>query len=175
MDSYYLFGVPDMLGRSFTLIHTQVSPVVPVKLFRYGILLFSTIAIAKAVQVLLWSIWRFKAPVDLPVLNLENSDLQKATDRWKYDYRGILQEGYNKVGKVPPFLPLTFLTNLPNQFKHGAYQLWTPDGFVVILSPELLPEIRNLPDTICDFYSGVAAVRRPLPRLRSCLRGSSPC
>lgn len=54
--------------------------------------------------------------------------------------------------------------NVCTQFKHEVYQLWTPDGFVIVLSPDFLPEIRQLPDSICDFYSGVKEVCSQNPR-----------
>ena len=44
------------------------------------------------------------------------------------------------------------------KFKDDNYGLWTPDGFVLILSPKYLPEIQQLPDTICDFYSDIKEV-----------------
>lgn len=44
------------------------------------------------------------------------------------------------------------------QFRHGAYQLWTPDGYVTVLSPDFVPELKKMPDEKVNFYAGVANV-----------------
>ncbi|QDS71876.1 hypothetical protein FKW77_010117 [Venturia effusa] len=104
---------------------------------RYYAWLFTALIISALAKLLRHSFLRTKPRVDVPVLNLdENTSRVAAAKQWMYNYEELLHAGYKK-------------------FKHDVYQLWTPDGFVVVLSPDFLPEIRQLPDSICDFYSGV--------------------
>ncbi|KAE9977315.1 hypothetical protein BLS_001499 [Venturia inaequalis] len=99
-------------------------------------LFFTLLGILAIAKLLRHSFLRAKPRVDVPVLNLENTSHETAAKQWMYNYEELLHAGYKR-------------------FKHEVYQLWTPDGFVIVLSPDFLPEIRQLPDSICDFYSGV--------------------
>ncbi|KAI1855136.1 hypothetical protein JX266_000001 [Neoarthrinium moseri] len=78
-----------------------------------------------------------KKKVNLPVLNLQAGDFGRASREWQYDYEKYMKEGYR-------------------EYRHGAYQLWSPDGYVTVVSPDFLNELKNMPDNMCDFYSGAA-------------------
>ncbi|KAH7348304.1 cytochrome P450 [Rhexocercosporidium sp. MPI-PUGE-AT-0058] len=75
--------------------------------------------------------------LDLPVLNLANGDFSTASREWSANYEYYMKEGYKK-------------------YRHSAYQLWGPDGYVVVLSPDFLQELKYEKDEVCDFYSAAA-------------------
>ncbi|TDZ36951.1 Cytochrome P450 monooxygenase paxP [Colletotrichum spinosum] len=75
--------------------------------------------------------------LNLPILNLTGNNYSQASREWQKNYVKYLEQGYRK-------------------FRHGAYQLWGPEGFVTVLSPDCLGELKNLPDDQLSFYLGAA-------------------
>ncbi|KAL0936156.1 cytochrome p450 monooxygenase [Colletotrichum truncatum] len=75
--------------------------------------------------------------LDLPVLNLVGDNYGQASREWQRNYIKYIEKGYQ-------------------EFRHGAYQLWGPEGFVTVLSPDFLGELKNLPDEKLSFYLGAA-------------------
>ncbi|KAF5689449.1 cytochrome P450 monooxygenase [Fusarium circinatum] len=67
------------------------------------------------------------------VLNLKGSDYFEAEKQYRTNLKGLLQEGYQK-------------------YKHGFCQLFTPTGFIVILSADYVHEIAQLPAGTLDFH-----------------------
>lgn len=82
---------------------------------------------------------RLKKPVvDVPVLNLKGDNFDAAANYYLYHFKELLQEGYDKF---------------KTQFKKGAFQIWGIDGYIVIVSPDHLEELKLLGPDVLDFHS----------------------
>ncbi|KAL6901271.1 cytochrome P450 [Trichoderma evansii] len=76
-----------------------------------------------------------RARIDAPVVNLgADVDYAAATQRYMRDFKGILQEGYDK-------------------YKHRAFQVWGIDGYIAILSPNYVEEMSALGTDVLDFHA----------------------
>ncbi|KAK1977035.1 cytochrome P450 [Colletotrichum cereale] len=97
------------------------------------LLLVGYISVHSAIQAYLSR----RPKLDLPVLNLKGRGYSQASREWQHNYAMYMEQGYR-------------------EFRHGAYQLWGPEGFVTVLSPDFLGELKNLPDDKLSFYLGAA-------------------
>ncbi|EPE26982.1 Cytochrome P450 [Glarea lozoyensis ATCC 20868] len=87
-------------------------------------------------------IWRYlrlrrlQTPqVDVPVINLgADRNFDDAHEKYLYHFKDLLQEGYQKS-------------------KHGVYQVWSLDGYILIVTPDLVEELNALGTEVLDFHA----------------------
>ena len=96
---------------------------------------------------------RLKKPaVGVPVLNLKGKkDYNEASQYYLYHFKELLQEGYQK-------------------FKHGTFQVWGIDGYIVIVSPDHLTELNALGTDALDFHAASQKVRVEIKHSRESSR-----
>lgn len=83
-----------------------------------------------------------RARIDAPVVNLGvDENYAAATQRYMSDFKGILQEGYDK-------------------YKDRAFQVWGIDGYVAILSPDCVEEMSALGPEVLDFHAASQRVSK---------------
>ena len=101
-----------------------------------------TIAVKLVVCTLLFSLgtvfvflfeWykRLRAPCDLPVLNLEGWQFGKAKQAYITNLRYYL-----KIGR--------------EQMRNTCFQLYGPEGYVVMIPKEFVEELKNCSDSLLD-------------------------
>ena len=96
---------------------------------------------------------RLKKPaVGVPVLNLKGKkDYNEASQYYLYHFKELLQEGYQK-------------------FKHGTFQVWGIDGYIVIVSSDHLTELNALGTDALDFHAASQKVRVEIKHSRESSR-----
>lgn len=85
---------------------------------------------------------RMKRPLgsNAPVLNLKNGDYAAAAKDYNENLQNLVREGYKK-------------------FTDGVYQLWTTDGFLTIVNPKFINELKSQPTQVLDFHAAAQKVR----------------
>ncbi|KAI9758076.1 MAG: hypothetical protein M4579_003207 [Chaenotheca gracillima] len=75
-----------------------------------------------------------KIPQELKNIPLVGGEDEQAKAQFVKSGFDLLQEGYRK-------------------YPDGAFRVWTPNGFVVLISRRFIDELKNLPEDQADFYS----------------------
>ncbi|PGG99976.1 hypothetical protein AJ79_08338 [Helicocarpus griseus UAMH5409] len=74
--------------------------------------------------------------VDVPVLNLDGWNFDKAKDVYNSNFTSLIKAGYE-------------------QYRGGVFQLWSPEGYQIILSPDFVDEMKNLQADKANLASAV--------------------